>query len=514
MPGIGRRNLARAWRRGRSHPIIGTLGIALAAFGIALPINLLLDDASVSRVFLVAVLFTAVTYGLWPSLFASLICGLTYDFFFIPPVYSLSVASSADAVNLILFALSAVIVSTLAARVRRYAVAADARALTTEKLAAFNRRVSAGVTLQEVLDTATEQMSRLLNRPVALVVPEAGEITVKSRYPADAAPDATCVREIGNRLASPSAGSERRVVCGTWQCHLLQTSENAAGVVAIHVLHHQTETDLDPLLNALVEQTALAIERLALRERLEDARLHAETERLRSALLASISHDLRNPLAAIVGSASGLEQQWHKLPDEAKIALLHTIRSEADRLDVFIANLLDITRIEAGVVKPRRDAIDVSDVLNAAVNQASRLLSAHRLALDIQADMPPVVADVALLQQVMYNVIENAAKYSSPGSLIRITTQVEGQAMQIHVLDEGPGIPEAELELVFEKFYRAMNVPRQNGTGLGLAICRGFVEAMHGTIELSNRDDRHGTIVALTLPVASQQQIFHELEIS
>jgi two-component system sensor histidine kinase KdpD len=295
---------------------------------------------------------------------------------------------------------------------------------------------------------------------------------------------------------------------------MLQTSENAAGVVAIHVLHHQTETDLDPLLNALVEQTALAIERLALRERLEDARLHAETERLRSALLASISHDLRNPLAAIVGSASGLEQQWHKLPDEAKIALLHTIRSEADRLDVFIANLLDITRIEAGVVKPRRDAIDVSDVLNAAVNQASRLLSAHRLALDIQADMPLVMADVALLQQVMYNVIENAAKYSSPGSLIRITTQVEGQAMQIHVLDEGPGIPEAELELVFEKFYRAMNVPRQNGTGLGLAICRGFVEAMHGTIELSNRDDRHGTIVALTLPVASQQQIFHELEIS
>ncbi len=443
----------------RLHPIVGALCLALAAFMVAFPINLLLGQSSLSRVFLVAVLIAAVTYGLWPSLFASLISVLIYDFFFIPPIYSLSISSTEDVVNLTLFAITAVIVSTLAARVRRYAVAADERALTAEKLAAFNRRVSAGVTLREVLDTATEQMSTLLHRPVALIFREAGEVTVKARYPADAAPDAACLQAMGNWWATPSSGAGHdRFVRGTWQFRSLQTSDQPVGVVGIQVLHGQTDIDVDPLLDAITEQTALAIERLALRERLEDARLHAETERLRSALLTSISHDLRNPLASIVGSASGLDRQWLRLPDDAKMALVRTIRSEAERLDGFIANLLDITRIEAGVVKPRRDPMYLSDALGAAVSQATRVLAGHRLAIDTPADLPLIEADMALLQQVLYNVIENAAKYSPPGSLIRVTACMRDQAIQIRVLDEGPGIPETELELVYEKFYRATNV--------------------------------------------------------
>jgi two-component system, OmpR family, sensor histidine kinase KdpD len=503
------------FRTVRLHPIVGTLCIAFAAFVIALPINLLLDQTSLSRVFLVAVLVTAVTYGLWPSLFASLISVLIYDFFFIPPIYSLSISSSEDILNLIFFAIIAVIVSTLAARVRRYAVAADRRALTAEKLAAFNRRVSAGVTLKDVLDTATEQMSLLLHRPVALIFPESGETTIKARYPEHVAPDAACLQAMAGWWAIPASRAGRdRFVRGTWQFHPLQTSDGPVGVVGIQVLDvPRTDIDVDPLLDALVEQAALAIERLALREQLEDARLHAEAERLRSTLLASISHDLRNPLASIVGSASGLERQWSKLPDEAKMDLLRTIRSEAERLDGFIANLLDITRIEAGVLKPRRDPMEVSDVLGAALDQAARMLSGHRLAIDTPTDLPMVEADMALLQQVLYNVIENAAKYSPPDSMIRVTARMQDQIIQIRVLDEGPGIPEHELDLVFEKFYRATNVARQNGTGLGLAICRGFVEAMRGTIEVANRDDRHGTVVALTLPVASQQAL-RELEIS
>lgn len=506
--------IAWPYRRFRLRPIVGTVCIALGAFAVALPINLLLDQSSLSRVFLVAVLITAISYGLWPSLFASLISVLIYDFFFIPPIYSLTVSSTEDVVNLILFAITAVIVSTLAARVRRYAVAADKRALTAEKLAAFNHRVSAGVTLQDVLDTAAEQMSALLDRPVALLFPEAGEVTVKARYPSHAVPDAACLQAIAAWWSSPAAApGNDRFARGTWQFHPLQTSDESGGVVGIQAPPGQTGTDLDPLLDALVEQAALAIERLALRERLEDARLHAETERLRSALLASISHDLRNPLASIVGSASGLAQQWLKLPDEAKISLVRTIRSEAERLDAFIANLLDITRIEAGVVKPRHDSVYLSDVLGAAASQATRVLGEHRLAIDMPADLPLVAADTALLQQVLYNVIENAAKYSPPASLIRITARTQDETVQLRVLDEGPGIPEAELELVFEKFYRAKNVAQQNGTGLGLAICRGFLEAMHGTIEVANRDDRHGTVVAITLPVASQQ-VFRELEIS
>jgi two-component system, OmpR family, sensor histidine kinase KdpD len=513
----------------RLNPIAGTLCLALGAFAVALLINLLLGQSGLSRVFLVAVLITAVTYGLWPSLFASLICALIYDFFFIPPIYSLTIASTQDAINLVLFAITAVIVSTLAARVRRYAVVADKRALTAEKLAAFNRSVSAGVTLQEVLDAATEQISTLLGRPVALIFPEAGEVTIKARYPDDAVPDAGCLQAIGAWWTTlptgtgptgtgptgtgPTGTGADRFVRGTWQFRPLQTSGQPIGIVGIQVLRGQTDIDVDPLLDALVEQTALAIERLALREDLENARLHTETERLRSTLLASISHDLRNPLASIVGSASGLDRQWNKLPDEAKVTLVRTIRSEAERLDVFIANLLDITRIEAGVVKPRHDPIYLSDVLGAAISQATRVLAEHRLAIDTPEDLPLIEADAALLQQVLYNVIENAAKYSPQGSLIRIAAHAQDQAIHIRVLDEGPGIPQAEMQLVFGKFYRATNVAQQNGTGLGLAICRGFLEAMRGTIEVANRDGRHGTVVALTLPVASQQA-FRELEIT
>jgi two-component system sensor histidine kinase KdpD len=505
-----------AWLRSRFRwqPIVGTLCIALGALAVAFPINLLLDQSSLSRIFLVAILITAVTYGLWPSLFASLISALIYDFFFIPPLYSLSISSTEDLINLTLFVVTAVIVSTLAARVRRYAVAADQRALTAEKLARFNRRVSGGVTLQEVLDSAAAEMSALLSRPVALLFPEGGEVTVKAQYPTRAVPDAACLRAVAARWASPARATGRdRFAVGTWQFHPLQTSDKPGSMVGIQTLGGGADLDHDPLLGALTEQAALAIERLVLRERLEDARLHAETERLRTSLLASISHDLRNPLASIVGSASGLQRHWRKLPDDAKLALIRTIRSEAERLDGFIANLLDIARLEAGVVKPRRDPVFLSDVLGAAVAQATRMLADHQLTTDMPADLPLVEADAALLQQVLHNVIENAAKYSPPGSLISVIACAQGQAVQVRVLDEGPSIPDEEQELVFEKFYRAKNVVQQNGTGLGLAICRGFVEAMHGTIALANRDDGPGMAVAFTLPIASQQSL-HELEIS
>lgn len=507
------------WLHRKVHlrPFVGTLCILVGAFAVALPINMLLEQVSPSRVFLVAVLISGVTYGLWPSLFASLIAVLIYDFFFLPPLYSLSLGSAGDVINLCLFGVTAVIVSTLTARVRRYAIAADKRALSAEKLAAFNRRVSDTVTLQDTLMTAAEQISTSLQRPVALVLSEAGEACARSCYPASAIPDDTCLRALTNWWSTAASSiDDDRFACGEWEFFPLRTSDGTHAAVGIQALlsrHHFDAALSDPLLDAFIEQTALAIERIMIRERLEGARLHAEAGRLRSALLASVSHDLRNPLASIVSSASGLDLQWRMLDDEAKLTLLRTIRTEAERLDAFISNLLDITRIEAGIVRPHRELLYLSDMLGAALDQAPRLIVGHRLSIDLPADLPLIEADAGLLQQVLYNVIENAAKYSQPDSLIRVIANTLGGAVQLSILDEGPGIPEAELELVFEKFYRARNVVHWSGTGLGLAICRGFLEAMHGTIEVANRDDRPGTIVAVTLPIASQQ-VFRELEIS
>lgn len=500
----------------RRHPFAGSLCLVLGAFAVALPINLLLQGSGFSRVFLVAVLISGATYGLWPSLFATLISVLLYDFFFTTPYYSLTMDSTEDIINLILFAIVAVIISTLTARVRRYTVAADRRALTAEKLAAFIRDLSAAVTLQEVLDTAAKRMSTLLHRPVALLFPQSGDAVVKARYPDAAAPDVAGLQAVSAWWASSASRTGRdRFAGGTWLFYPLPTSDEHPGVVGIQALRDEPGGDIepDPLLGAIAEQIALAVERLVLRERLVETRVHAEAEHLRSALLASVSHDLRNPLASIVGSASGLDRQWPVLEDEAKMTLVRTIRNEAERLDVYIANLLDMTRIESGVIRPRREAIDLSDVLGAALNHAERVLTRHRVAIDTPADLPLVEVDTVLLQQVLYNVIENAAKYSPPGSLIRITARGHDQTVRVQVLDEGLGIPEAEQALVFEKFYRAKNVERRGGTGLGLAICRGFLEAMRGTIELANRDDQPGMAVTITLPAAAQHA-FCELETS
>jgi two-component system, OmpR family, sensor histidine kinase KdpD len=510
-----------AWLRPlvRLSPVTGTLAIALGACAVAFPINLLLGQVSLSRVFLVAVLISGITYGLWPSLFASLMTVLIYDFFFLPPVYSLTVASSQDLLNLILFGITAVIVSTLAARVRRYAITADKRALTAEKLAAFNRRVAACVTLPDVLDTATEQMAALLHRPVALLLSDAGHPTISHCHPPHALPDTASLAALAEQWPTLLSGpGNARVACGKWAFLQLPTRDAPNTVVGVQALHSPLGTDSeprldDPLFVSLTENMALAIERQAVRERLEDSRIHAEAERLRSALLVSISHDMRNPLAAIVGSASGLDRQWDALGDAAKRALLHTIRTEAERLDLFIANLLDITRIEAGVVRPRREPAYLSDVLGTALDQATRILADHRVTIDMPSDLPLVEVDTGLLQQVLYNVIENAAKYSPIASRISITARSLEGFVELHILDEGPGVPDEERELVFEKFYRAKNVPRQSGTGLGLAICRGFLNAMRGTIDMNNRRDQHGTVVAITLPIASQQ-VLCELEIS
>jgi two-component system, OmpR family, sensor histidine kinase KdpD len=508
----------RAWLHSRviRHPIVGSLGIALGTFAVALLVNLVVDQSNLSRIFLLGVLISAIAYGLWPSLFATLICVLIYDFFFIPPVYEIRIESEQDVINLILFAITAVIVSTLAARVRRYAIKADERALTAEKLAAFNRRVSSVVTLQEVLDTATEQMGMLLDRPVVLASPAVGGPVIKSRHPAGTSLDAGCMQALATSWPARSpVTTDSHLDCGAWHFLSLPTSSDIDAVIGIQARKPGRLADArlpeDPLLASLTGQFALAIERIAVRKRLEDARLRIESENLRSSLLAAISHDLRNPLAAIVGSASSLDRHWSVLSDEEKLALLDTIRGEAERLDVFIANLLDITRIEAGVVRPQHDAVYLCEVINAALEQAARVTAGHRVDMDLPADLPLVAADAGLLQQVIYYVIDNGAKYSPPGSVIRIVARAQDGAIRLRILDEGPGIPAAELELVFEKFYRVKNGPQRGGTGLGLAICRGFVEAMGGTIGIANRDDCVGTIVAIRLPTAAQP-IIHELE--
>jgi two-component system sensor histidine kinase KdpD len=262
------------------------------------------------------------------------------------------------------------------------------------------------------------------------------------------------------------------------------------------------------LLDALVDQAAVAIERVSLARGLAETRVLAETERLRAALLTSISHDLRTPLASILGAASSLRSFADKYDPEQREDLLATLEDEAERLNRFVGNLLDMTRLESGAIELKLDLVDLGEIVGAALQRAGSVLARHRIEVEIAADLPMVRLDAILFEQVLFNLFDNAAKYASPGSRIDVRARRDGDVVAIGVIDEGPGIPPDDLERIFDKFYRVQAQDRRRaGTGLGLAICRGFVEAQGGRIEAQNRADRSGAVLMVRIPVPETAEI-------
>jgi two-component system sensor histidine kinase KdpD len=256
------------------------------------------------------------------------------------------------------------------------------------------------------------------------------------------------------------------------------------------------------LLDALIDQSALAIERIHLVEDMDRVKRTIETDRLRAALLTSISHDLKTPLAAVLGAASTLRGLSNVLDEQAKDDLVATVIDESERLNRFIANLLDMTKLESGAVVPNSALHDLGEVVGSSLERAGKILAQHRVEVELARDLPMVEIDPVLFEQALFNLLDNAAKYAPAGTTVRIQSWQEADFVGLQVLDEGEGIPPGDLEHIFDKFYRARKVDRvRAGTGLGLAISRGFVEAMHGTISGANRTDRSGAVFTIRLPI-------------
>jgi two-component system sensor histidine kinase KdpD len=225
-------------------------------------------------------------------------------------------------------------------------------------------------------------------------------------------------------------------------------------------------------------------------------------DRLRSALLTSISHDLKTPLSSIIGAAGTLKDYAGLLDDDAKRDLLATVQDEADRLNRFIANLLDMTRLESGAIAPNAALHDVGEVVGSAIQRAGKVLNQHHTEVEIAADLPMIRLDAVLFEQVLFNILDNAAKYAPAGSVVRIRAWQDDETVNLQIIDEGDGIPADDLERIFDKFYRVRKGDTvRAGTGLGLPICRGFVEAMGGTISAGNRSDRSGAAFTIRMPV-------------
>jgi two-component system sensor histidine kinase KdpD len=223
---------------------------------------------------------------------------------------------------------------------------------------------------------------------------------------------------------------------------------------------------------------------------------------LRSALLTSISHDLKTPLASVLGAASTLRDLASGLSDAEKRELLATVIDESERLNRFIANLLDMTKLESGAIVPNTALLDIGEIVGSVLRRASKILSHHKVSLELGADMPMLELDAVLFEQALFNLLDNAAKYAPADTKITIRALRDQGWVSLQIVDEGGGIPPSELESVFDKFYRAQKGDHvRPGTGLGLAISRGFVEAMHGRIVAANRTDRSGAVLTIRLPV-------------
>jgi two-component system sensor histidine kinase KdpD len=288
-----------------------------------------------------------------------------------------------------------------------------------------------------------------------------------------------------------------------WLFLPLKTGRGPVGVMGVQMPDTGAMSpDQARLLETLADQAAVAIERTSLVADIEAARVATERERLRSALLSSLSHDLRTPLVSILGAASTLISYDDALDGDSRIELAQTIQDEADRLNRFVQNLLDMTRLGAGALRPRVDWVDLHDVVRAAVGRSKRLARSHTVKIDIAQDVPLLSIDATLMGQVFFNLIDNACKYSPPGTAITIWARRREDHVSMEVCDQGPGIPVDDREKVFDMFYRVMAADSQAaGTGLGLAICRGIVEAHGGTIAAEPGLHGCGTCIVFRLPL-------------
>ena len=461
---------------------------------------------NVDLVFLTAVVAVAARYGLWPSLLASVAASLSYNFFFMPPVYAFTITDPTNVAAFFFFMLIALLVSNVAARVRSQADTAISRVRTTESLYAFSRKLAGTATLDDVLWASAYQTALMLKVRVVLLLPEEGELTVKSGYPPEDQLDKADLAAANWAWSNDRpAGRGSDTLPGAKRLFLpMRTGRGAIGVIGID--DDRTGPLLTPdqrrLLDALVDQGALAIERVLLVEDMDRVKRTAESDRLRGALLTSISHDLKTPLASVLGAASTLRDLGAGLDDAQKNELLTTMIDESERLNRFIANLLDMTKLESGAVVPNTARQDVGEIVGSALHRAGKILAHHNVSLGLDHDMPMLELDAVLFEQVLFNLLDNAAKYAPAGTTISIRGARDRETVSLQVLDEGSGIPPAELGSVFEKFYRAQKGDHvRPGTGLGLAISRGFVEAMHGTISAANRTDRTGAMMTIRLPV-------------
>jgi two-component system sensor histidine kinase KdpD len=488
---------------------VESVAAVIVATLVGLGLNHILPLPNVSLLFLLAVVVSAIRGGYRPAFLTALLSAFAYNFFFIEPVGTLTIAQPHEVFAFIVFIIAAIFAGGIASRMREQAGIAGERARTNETLYDLSSKLSATSGPDEVAWAIVSQLHAFLKRQIILFLPIDGDIAMVASWPPDLTPDTT--DEMAARWAyekDEAAGAGTGTLPNSaYQFRPLSGSQGPIGVCGFRFETEPLDMSEERLFSATVRQAAIAVDRARLSKEAMEQTARLAGDRFRSALLSSISHDLKTPLATITGAVTSLRQLGEKMSAKSRDDLLETIEEEGARLSRFVGNLLDMTKIEAGTVNARGDWVDVGDVIRDTVERFRRYFPGAAIETSVAPGLPLIKGDSVLLGQVLFNLIDNAVKYGSSADPVAIFARRDGNDALVSVTDLGKGIPEKDLERVFEKFFRRSGKSdgREPGTGLGLAIARGFVEAMGGRIKAeSPAVKKRGTRFVLRFPVPEQ----------
>lgn len=459
----------------------------------------------VAMVYLLGSGVVATRYGRGPSVFAAFLSIATFDFFFVPPQYTFSVTDVRYVLTFSVMLGIALVISGLTLRIREQAETARTRERRTGALYAMSRELAATRGERDLIAVAARHLQDTFGAQIQFLLPDAiGRVAVPvgtpPGYPIDDK-EQSVAQWVFTRGRVAGVGTDTLPGSQAYYQPLV-ASRGTVGVVGLRPADPSRFED--PTLQQLVEtfagQAALALERALLAEQTQREQLEIEAERLRTALLSSLSHDLRTPLGAITGAASSLLEERSGLSVETRHDLLKTILEEAERMTRLIANLLDMIRVESGALEVQKEWQPLEEVIGVALIRLDVRLRDHPVQVRLPSDLPLVPLDAVLIEQVFVNLLENAVKYTPASTPIEISAVAEGDTVRVEVADRGPGLPAGEEARVFDKFYRAPAALAQGGIGLGLTICRGIVTAHGGRIWAENRPGG-GAVFRFTLPV-------------
>ncbi|MDO8689779.1 MAG: DUF4118 domain-containing protein [Dehalococcoidia bacterium] len=491
--------------------------------------------ANLSMLYLIAVMGIAIVFGRGPAVFASLAAFLSFDWFFVSPPHTFSVADPAEWIALLLFLLTAVITGQLAASQRQRAEEAEHRKRDAVVLYDVVRLMS-----EPDLDHALQAVCERLYQELGVagvsieVTDQAG--VVDRAIAADEGEDS--IFRVGPGVATETLGeglpptAVRRGAPARWirivppnlpgagktgatdrlyKVHVRSQSRRVGNLLlARRAGARKFTVEDDRLLSAVATQLGLAVERVALQREATEAEILRRADQLKTALLNAVSHDLRTPLASIITSAGSLRQGEVIWTDEERQEMALAIEEEALRLNQIVGNLLDLSRMEGGSLKPEKGWYDIGALVDDVLGRLRPLLEKHRLVVDVSDDLPPVLLDYVEIDQVISNLIENATKYTQPGTEVTVSAGKAGDELRIEVADRGSGFPPDAILRLFEPFYRVSGQgPRPKGTGLGLAVAKGLVEAHGGRIWAENRQGG-GARFIVSLPLLDPNEAFTE----